>query len=362
MKPEITRMELREDFSCLLGVRPHALPVYLDGTIDLFEFNESSLHGAYWFFTILDELEKEHEEAGGGSAGGFIHNKTSILDAWHEHRLYGLHMHKTDSIAKNHPPHCGNSYKAPVHTYIWPNRTAGEDHVQYAFPLFCVVKNAGCRDAWEGGSNTIEFLWVAKRARGVGLGRCMSNEICCSSVSHPLEESVEFWRKVGFQMPSVEKNKRKLSNIALEMKIQQKTKKTTPVPSIETKKTTPVTPAKTNSHSAFCDACNKKHDWRKEEYMECKPPLSVLCFGEYKIDPAYRLALYNHGSYYNTEEVVGSFLGHNPHFPSQEEWIEQQNEESSDQDGEWSDQDEESSDEEEASSDQDGESSDQDGD
>ena len=88
----------------------------------------------------------------------------------------------------------------------------------------------------------------------------------------------------------------------------------------------------------------------------------MLCFGEYKIDPAYRLALYNHGSYYNTEEVVGSFLGHNPHFPSQEEWIEQQNEESSDKDGEWSDQDEESSDEDEASSDQDGESSDKDGD
>jgi len=200
-----------------------------------------------------------------------------------------------------------------------------------------VVKNAGCRDAWEGGSNTIKFLWVAKRARGVDLGRCMSNEISCNTVSHPLEESVEFWRKVGFQVPSTEKNKRKLSNITLEMKMKQKTK---------TKKTTPVTPA-TKSHTASCDFCSKKHDWRKEEQMECKPPLSVLCFGEYKIDPAYQLALYNHGNFYNMKEVIGSFLGHNPNFPSQEEWMEQQNEESSDQGGETSDQDEESSDQDE---------------
>jgi len=47
------------------------------------------------------------------------------------------------------------------------------------------------------------------------------------------------------------------------------------------------------------------------------------------------------------EEVVGSFLGHNPNFPSQEEWMEQPNEESSDQGGETSDQDEESSDQDE---------------
>jgi len=44
--PEIARMELRKDFSCLLGVRPDVLLAYLHGTIDLFEFNENSSHGA----------------------------------------------------------------------------------------------------------------------------------------------------------------------------------------------------------------------------------------------------------------------------------------------------------------------------
>jgi len=141
------------------------------------------------------------------------------------------------------------------------------------------------------------------------------------------------------------------------MKMKQKTKTTklSSVPACKTKKMAPVTAAKTkmakaetlaktNSHSAFCDFCKKRHDWRKKEYMECKPPLSVLCFGKYKIDIAYRLALYEHGSFYNTEEVVGSFLGHNPHFPSQEEWMEQQNEESSDQGQESSEEYRESSD------------------
>jgi len=70
-----------------------------------------------------------------------------------------------------------------------------------------------------------------------------------------------------------------------------------------------------------CMQCDKEHDWQKEEYMECVPPIHVLCFGEYILDPKYRQAVYQHCKQYNTEEVVGSFLGHNPHFPSQEKWI-----------------------------------------
>lgn len=55
--------------------------------------------------------------------------------------------------------------------------------------------------------------------------------------------------------------------------------------------------------------------------MQCVPPLHVLNFGEYKLDPKYRQAVYEYSKNYNTEEVVGSFLGHNPYFPSQEKWI-----------------------------------------
>ena len=138
-----------------------------------------------------------------------------------------------------------------------------------------------------------------------------------------------------FEMKMKQKTKTKKSSSVTP----SKPKKIAPMTPEKTKRATPETPAKTNSHSAFCDFCNKRHDWRKKEYMECKPPLSVLCFGKYRIDPVYRLALYEHASFYNTEEVVGSFLGHNPYFPSQEEWMEQQNEESSDQGHEFSDED-----------------------
>ena len=64
------------------------------------------------------------------------------------------------------------------------------------------MKHAGSLEAWASGNNSIEFLWVAERARGVGLVRRMSDEMCCNAVSRPLPESVDFWRKVGFQVPA----------------------------------------------------------------------------------------------------------------------------------------------------------------
>jgi len=77
----------------------------------------------------------------------------------------------------------------------------------------------------------------------------------------------------------------------------------------------------TSPSIGYCTQCDEEHDWQEDEYMECVPPLHVLCFGEYTLDPNYRQAVYQHCKKYNTEEVVGSFLGHNPHFPSQEKWI-----------------------------------------
>jgi len=78
----IPRMERGDDWECPIGVIPPMLPAYLDGAIEPFEFNEDSVYGSFWFFKILAELQTEHEEAGGGRAPGFIHNKISILNAW----------------------------------------------------------------------------------------------------------------------------------------------------------------------------------------------------------------------------------------------------------------------------------------
>lgn len=78
-----------------------------------------------------------------------------------------------------------------------------------------------------------------------------------------------------------------------------------------------------------CQTCGKKiHDFEKEEAMDCIPPVEVLQFGQYAINKEYRETLYKEYPFYTSEEVVGSYLGHNPHFPSQETWVEEQNENS----------------------------------
>jgi hypothetical protein len=72
-----------------------------------------------------------------------------------------------------------------------------------------------------------------------------------------------------------------------------------------------------------CPTCGKKaHNFEKEEALYCVPPKDVLKFGEYSIDKRYRAALYKEYPFYTSEEVVGSFLGHNPYFPSQSVWLE----------------------------------------
>ena len=54
------------------------------------------------------------------------------------------------------------------------------------------------------------------------------------------------------------------------------------------------------------------------------PLPEVLTFGEYTIDARYRAALYADYPFYTVEEIVGSYLGHNPYYPSQEIWLDLQ--------------------------------------
>lgn len=71
-----------------------------------------------------------------------------------------------------------------------------------------------------------------------------------------------------------------------------------------------------------CPTCGKAaHNFSKVEALNCVPPRSVLKFGEYRIKRSYRDALYAAHPYYNAEEVVGSFLGYNPYFPSEDDWF-----------------------------------------
>lgn len=73
-----------------------------------------------------------------------------------------------------------------------------------------------------------------------------------------------------------------------------------------------------------CPTCGAKaHDFENEEALDCVPPPSTLKFGEYIIDEDYRKALFDRHPTFTTEEVLGSHLGNNPSFPSEEDWLEE---------------------------------------
>lgn len=76
---------------------------------------------------------------------------------------------------------------------------------------------------------------------------------------------------------------------------------------------------------AVYPCCGKfPHDWVNEEALQCIPPRHVLQFGPCRIDHLYREALYQRYPSYTAEEVLGSFMGHNPHFPGHEDWLDEQ--------------------------------------
>ena len=87
------------------------------------------------------------------------------------------------------------------------------------------------------------------------------------------------------------------------------------------------------SKTTKCPSCNKNshsfesHNFEEEEFLYCVPPPETLKFGNYVLSKEYKEALFDDYPFYTAEEVVGSFLGHNPYFPSQDEWEEEREEE-----------------------------------
>jgi len=57
-----------------------------------------------------------------------------------------------------------------------------------------------------------------------------------------------------------------------------------------------------------------------DEMLSRVPTSEQLGFGLYVLDKVYKRELYEKYPYYTTEEIIGSFLGYNPHFPSQVAW------------------------------------------
>jgi len=189
------------------------LPAGLDGKVENFEVNPDNEEGAYILFAIIDELQEEITNGCEGSR----YSKTSLLQAWHEHRLFGLRMQATATLDNTETAKRTALGSSPcgvctLSTYLWKNtlartQTTHGHPTQYMFPLFCVVRTVPTSKHSDQ-MNCIESLWVAQRARGVGLGRRIVAEMNCWRVSRVQPKSTTFWHKMGYILtdPPPEKN------------------------------------------------------------------------------------------------------------------------------------------------------------
>jgi len=194
---------LREyDYSMFL--QQPRLPAYLDGDIHLLELNSDRLHATDWFFSILEELQKAHDTNPEGPGGGFIFSKTLVLEAWYQHRLFGLYVSGTGVLSQE---------SCDAEPFVMTRTVFGG--IKYIFPLFCIVDHAGaarirskttCVSAsadatanipdGDRDGGCIECLWAAERVRGNGLGQRLVAEVDCYAVENPVVPI--FWRKMGF--------------------------------------------------------------------------------------------------------------------------------------------------------------------
>ena len=53
----------------------------------------------------------------------------------------------------------------------------------------------------------------------------------------------------------------------------------------------------------------------EEDEETMVPPLDVVRLGDVVMDREYREALYREHPHYTAEEIVGTYLGHNPMYP-----------------------------------------------
>ena len=68
-------------------------------------------------------------------------------------------------------------------------------------------------------------------------------------------------------------------------------------------------------------------EWNPDQkYLDRVPSPKTCKFGPYQIDPKYRKEIYKRFPFYTIEEIVGSYIGYNRYFPSQEQWLNSESE------------------------------------
>ncbi len=122
--------------------------------------------GSDEFWILIDELI--------GDQSSFWHNRTCILNAFRDGRLYGLNIHETDLM-----------YERGVRgDPVFARAYHGEPSF-YLLPCFCVVSATD--------DKTCDMIWVHTRARRKGLGRKLVRELGIRVAREPVPEAKPFW-------------------------------------------------------------------------------------------------------------------------------------------------------------------------
>jgi hypothetical protein len=99
---------------------------------------------------------------------GFLHNRSTILEAYKHGNLYGLQVNETckmlDRRARRDKIFCENSW--------------------YLLPCFCVKEN-----------NNAIIIWTHTRARKMGFARKLVELLHIEYAYKPLPDSIDFWKK-----------------------------------------------------------------------------------------------------------------------------------------------------------------------
>jgi hypothetical protein len=132
-------------------------------------------NGAKGFCTLIDELQAEVTEHPGT---GFFHDRAALLQAYGEHRLYGLYV-EYDDVMDMHMV-CEDPIFAK-----W-----NHDQQHMILPCFLVLK-----EKWDGCGSVCEFIWTAKRARNKGLANLLLRFFDVTSAENTLPATHDFWCK-----------------------------------------------------------------------------------------------------------------------------------------------------------------------
>ena len=137
---------------------------------------ERTFHPSAAFFSLLDELKTEIEEH--PENGGFYHNRSSLLKAYGENRMYGLCAYWSEEMLEH------QSFDDPIFV------TNKHGMVHRMLPCFIVLEKE-----YDGEPSVCTHIWTATRARNKGMAKYMMDCFKVRSVDQPLEDAKAFWAK-----------------------------------------------------------------------------------------------------------------------------------------------------------------------